>query len=179
MTQAARVYGESMYALALEEELTGEILEEMKVIRTLFQENPDYVHLLSGPSIPGNERIDLIEAAFGNQAERYLVNFLKLLCERNLLREFGGCCDEYARRYNRDNGIAEATATSAVPMTEAQAEALKQKLEKLSGKKISLSLKTDPSLLGGVRVELEGKELDGTVKGRLDGLSRKLDSLTL
>lgn len=121
--------------------------------------------------IPGNERIDLIEACFGNQAERYLVNFLKLLCERNLLREFGGCCDEYARRYNRDNGIAEATATSAVPMTEAQAEALKQKLEKLSGKKISLSLKTDPSLLGGVRVELEGKELDGTVKGRLDGLS--------
>ena len=42
-----------------------------------------------------------------------------------------------------------------------------------------MSLKTDPSLLGGVRVELEGKELDGTVKGRLDGLSRKLDSLTL
>ena len=96
-----------MYALALEEGLTGEILKEMKVIRTLFQENPDYVHLLSEPSIPGNERIDLIEAAFGNQAERYLVNFLKLLCERNLLREFGGCCDEYARRYNRDNGIAD------------------------------------------------------------------------
>ena len=64
-----------------EEGLTGEILEEMKVIRTLFQENPDYVHLLSEPSIPGNERIDLIEAAFGNQAERYLVNFIKLLCE--------------------------------------------------------------------------------------------------
>ena len=58
-------------------------------------------------------------------------------------------------------------------MTEAQTEALKQKLEKLSGKKISLSLKTNPSLLGG-GVELEGKELDGTVKGRLDGLSRKL-----
>lgn len=168
-----------MYALALEEGLTGEILEEMKVIRALLRENPDYVHLLSEPSIPGKERTDLIEAAFGNQAERYLVNFLKLLCERNLLREFGGCCDEYTRRYNCDNGIAEATAASAVPMTEAQAEALKQKLEKLSGKKISLRLKTDPSLLGGVRVELEGKELDGTVKGRLDGLSRKLDSLTL
>ena len=41
MTQAARIYGESMYALALEEGLTGEILEEMKVIRTLFPENPD------------------------------------------------------------------------------------------------------------------------------------------
>ena len=179
MTQAARVYGESMYELALSEGLSGEILEEMKVIRRLFQDNPDYVHLLSEPSIPGNERIDLIEIAFGKQAERYLVNFIKLLCEKNLLREFGGCCDEYLRRYNQDNGIAEATATSAVPLTEAQAEARFLMLEKLSGKKISLSLKTNPSLLGGVRVELEGKELDGTVKGRLDGLSRKLDSLTL
>lgn len=179
MTQAAKVYGESMYELALSEGLSGEILEEMKVIRTLFQENPDYIHLLSEPSIPGKERTDLIETAFGNQAERYLVNFLKLLCERNLLREFGGCCEEYLRRYNRDNGIAEAIVTSAVPLTDVQAEALKQKLENLSGKKISLTRKTDPSLLGGVRVELEGKELDGTVKGRLNGLSRKLDSLTL
>ena len=42
MTQAARVYGESMYELALSEGLSGEILEEMKVIRRLFQENPDY-----------------------------------------------------------------------------------------------------------------------------------------
>ena len=179
MTETARVYGGSLYELAAEEHLEEEILSEMKEIRALFRENPEYPRLLSEPSIPRKERIGLIDAAFGSQAEPYLVNFIKLLCEKNLLREFGGCCDEYARRYNRDNGIAEATATSAVPMTEAQAEALKQKLEKLSGKKISLSLKTDPSLLGGVRVELEGKELDGTVKGRLDGLSRKLDSLTL
>ena len=68
MTQAARVYGESMYELALSEGLSSEILKEMKVIRRLFQENPDYVHLLSEPSIPGNERIDLIETAFGKQA---------------------------------------------------------------------------------------------------------------
>ena len=66
-----------MYELALSEGLSGEILKEMKVIRRLFQENPDYVHLLSEPSIPGNERIDLIETAFGKQAERYLVNFIK------------------------------------------------------------------------------------------------------
>ena len=76
MTQAARVYGESMYELALSEGLSGEILEEMKVIRRLFQENPDYVHLLSEPSIPGIERIDIIEISFGKQADRYLVIFI-------------------------------------------------------------------------------------------------------
>ena len=163
-----------MYALALEEGLTGEILEEMKVIRTLFQENPDYVHLLSEPSIPGNERIDLIEAAFGNQAERYLVNFIKLLCEKNLLREFGGCQEAFQRRYFAAHNIAEAVVTSAASLSKEQEELLKKKLETMSGKTVVMELKTDPSVLAGVRVELDGKLFDGTVKGRLAELSRRI-----
>ena len=74
-----------------EEHLEEEILSEMKEIRALFRENPKYPRLLSEPSIPRKERIGLIDAAFGSQAEPYLVNFIKLLCEKNLLREFGGC----------------------------------------------------------------------------------------
>ena len=53
----------------------------------------------------------LIEEAFGGQAERYLVNFLKLLCERKILREFAGCCEEFIRRYNSAHGIAAVSYT--------------------------------------------------------------------
>ena len=86
MTETARVYGGSLYELAQEEHLEEEILSEMKEIRTLFRENPEYPRLLSEPSIPRKERIGLIDAAFGSQAEPYLVNFIKLLCEKNLRR---------------------------------------------------------------------------------------------
>lgn len=82
MTETARVYGGSLYELAAEEHLEEEILSEMKEIRALFRENPEYPRLLSEPSIPRKERIGLIDAAFGSQAEPYLVNFIKLLCEK-------------------------------------------------------------------------------------------------
>ena len=82
MTETARVYGGSLYELAQEEHLEEEILSEMKEIRALFRENPEYPRLLSEPSIPRKERIGLIDAAFGSQAEPYLVNFIKLLCEK-------------------------------------------------------------------------------------------------
>ena len=72
----------------------------MSQIRQLFRENPDYIRLLSEPSIPNKERIGLIDKAFGDKAEKYLISFLKLLCERNILAEFSGCCDEFTRRYN-------------------------------------------------------------------------------
>lgn len=177
MTQTARLYGGSMYELAVEEQLTDTVMEQMNEIRQLFRENPDYVKLLGEPSIPKKERTEMIESAFGAQAERYLVNFLKLLCERNILMEYAGCCDEFTRRYNADHNIAEAVVTSAVTLSGEQMAALKAKLEKISGKTVSLIQKKDPAVLAGLRVELEGKQLDGTVQGRLSGISRKLNEL--
>ena len=177
MTQTARLYGGSMYELAAEEQLTDTVMEQMNEIRQLFRDNPDYVKLLGEPSIPKKERTDMIEAAFGAQAERYLVNFLKLLCERNILMEYAGCCEEFTRRYNADHNIAEAVVTSAVTLSGEQMAALKAKLEKISGKTVSLIQKKDPTVLAGLRVDLEGKQLDGTVQGRLSGISRKLNEL--
>lgn len=177
MTQTARVYGGSLYELAVEEQLVESIGSQMEEIRQIFWENPDYMKLLSEPSVPWKERTLLVDQAFGEQAEKYLVNFIKILCERNILREYGGCCEEFRRRYNADHGIAEAVVTGAVPLNDTQMEALKQKLENISGRKISLSQKTDPSVVAGIRVELEGKLLDGTVQGRLSALSRKLDEI--
>ena len=169
-------------------------MEQMIAVRQIFRENPGYLKLLGEPAIPEDERLKMIEEAFGGQAERYLVNFLKLLCERKILREFAGCCEEFIRRYNSAHGIAEAVVTSAVKLSDTQMEALKAKLEKLSGesglhvqhiKQLTgffldyLVQKTDASVLGGLRVELEGVQLDGTVQSRISGISKKLNELVV
>lgn len=177
MTQTSRLYGGSLYDLAAEEQLTDIYLEEMQAIRGIFRENPEYLQLLSEPSLAKEERLGLIDAAFSNQAQPYLVNFLKLLCEKGLLREFAGCTEEFTRRNNQEHGIAEALVTSAVELSKEQTEALKARLEKISGKQISLTCRVDPSVVAGLRVELEGKQLDGTVQGRISELSAKIKSV--
>ena len=53
----------------------------------------------------------------------------------------------------------------------------REKLEKISGKQIHLIQKTDRSVLGGLRVELEGRQLDGTVQSRISGISKKLNEI--
>lgn len=177
MTQTAKIYGSGLYDLAMEDGLVDVLMQQLQEVRTLFRECPDYVKLLSEPSIPKAERVNLIDTAFGAQAERYLINFMKLLCEHNIMGEFSGCCDEYTRRYNVDHNITEATVYSAIALTDAQADSLKKKLEAMSGKTIMLTQKRDASVVAGLRVEIDGKQLDGTIKGRLDGLSKKLDEM--
>ena len=61
----------------------------------------------------------------------------------------------------------------------ARLEALRQKLETITGKKIDLATKIDPSVLGGIRLDIEGTELDGTVQNRLATLRRNIAAATL
>ena len=158
MTETARMYGGSLYDLAAEEGLETRILGELDEAVALFKASPEYLHLLSTPSIPKKERCGLLDEA---------------------LRELPGCARAYRVRYNQAHGILEAAATTAVAMTEQQVKSLHEKLEKLTGKTIDLKTKVDPAVLGGIRLDIEGTELDGTVQNRLAALRRDIASVTL
>ena len=179
MTERSRVYGSSLYDLAAEEKLTEPIREQMLAIKQILRDNPDYIRLLSEPSIKKAERLGLIDKAFGGSCEKYLVSFLKLLCEKELLGEYEGCCEIFTKRYNEDNNISEAVVTSAVALSSAQLKALQEKLTAMSGKRITVTAKIDPKVLAGIKVELDGKQLDGTVSGRLQGIKRRLDEVVM
>ena len=165
MTETAKMYGGSLYDLAAEEGLETRILGELDEVQSLLKQNPDYLRLLSTPSIPKKERCGLLDEALRGQVHLYVLNFLKILCEKGSLRELSGCARAYRIRYNQAHGILEATAISAVPLTEQQRTALHAKL--------------DAKVLGGIRLDIEGTELDGTVQNRLASLRRDIAAVTL
>ena len=179
MTEIARMYGGSLYDLAAEEGLETRILEELDAVADILKQDPEYLHLLSIPSIPKKERCALLDEAFRGKVHLYVLNFVKILCEKGTLRELPGCARAYRVRYNEAHGILEATAITAIAMTAAQTEQLRQKLETITGKKIDLATKIDPSVLGGIRLDIEGTELDGTVQNRLASLRRDIAAVTL
>ena len=158
MTETAKMYGGSLYDLAAEEGLETRILGELDEVQQLLKQNPDYLRLLSTPSIPKKERCGLLDEALRGQVHLYVLNFLKILCEKGTLRELSGCARAYRIRYNQAHGILEATAISAVPLTEQQLSALHTKLESLTGKTIDLKTKVDAKVLGGIRLDIEGTE---------------------
>ncbi|MBQ7616178.1 MAG: F0F1 ATP synthase subunit delta [Butyrivibrio sp.] len=179
MYKAGDLYGQSLYDLAAEENLTDDILGEMEQVKGIFKENPDYVTLLSEPSVPKKERLQLVDEALGESLTPYHLNFIKILIEKGLLREYSACYKRFRKTYNEDHKIADALVTTAVTLNDDQLATLKEKLEKISGKKVLLQQKTDPDVLGGVRVDLEGQLFDGTVKGRLSELRRKVDDIVI
>lgn len=179
MTQTAQTYGEALYELARDEQTDGEILEQLLAVSQLFRENPQYVELLSLPSVPKWERCDILDACFHGQIHPYLLNFLKILVENGTVRQLPGCEEAYRRHYYEAHGILEVTAVTAVPLSDALQQKLQAKLEAHTGKTVRLCTQVEPGVLGGIRLEMAGKRLDGTVRSRLDELQACLRETVL
>ena len=174
MTDLCREYGDGLYALCAEEQLTAQALEELQTLKGCFRESPDFIRLLSNMSLPKEERLRILDETLRGQIHPYLLNFLKLLCERGLLQSFPGCEEAFREDYNRDHGVLEAQVTTRLPLTASQRAALTEKLERMTGKKIRLMEKQDASVLGGVLLEMAGQRYDNTLRQRLSALGQAL-----
>ena len=179
MTEVGNVYGESLYELAKDESLTGLIGEQLAVLQTVFQQEPDFIRLLSSPNLTKAERCQILDDSFRGKVHPYLLNFMKILTEKGYMRYFSDCCDSFAALYNQDHGILPVTAVTAVALTSAQAEKLTKKLADITGKHIELVNRIDPSCLGGVRLDYDGQRLDDTVSHRLDTIRDMLKNTVL
>ncbi len=179
MTDAASHYGQALYELARDEGLSQQILSELKVLDQSFQAEPGFVTLLSTTSIPKPERCQILDDSFRDKVHPYVLNFLKILTERGYMRHFTGCCQTFQRCYNADNGIMIVTAVTALPLSDALRKKLTDKLSTVTGKTIDLQCEVDSECLGGVRLDWDGKQVDGTVRRRLEDIRGVLKNTVL
>lgn len=179
MTQIASNYAQALYSLAKDEGMGAQILEEMAVLQLAFAEEPDFLRLLSAPNISKEERCKILDDSFRGRINPYLLNFMKILTEKGYARHFADCYKAYREYYNDDNGIMSVTAVSAVTLSQEQKDKLSQKLSRITGKKIELMNRVDPEVLGGIRLDYDGKRVDGTVKNRLDSVRNLLKNTVI
>ncbi|MBQ7596595.1 MAG: F0F1 ATP synthase subunit delta, partial [Clostridia bacterium] len=179
MTDVRKEYSNALFRLAQEEELCGVILDDIKFLKSVFNDNPGYYNLLSAPNIKRDERISLIDEAFSQNINIYTLNFLKIMVEQGYFYNVKECFDEYIELYNKANNIEVITAVTPVPLSAAQKEKLKDTLANKLSKNIELIEKTDPSLIGGIRLEMKSRLIDSSINSRLDGIRAALNSTVL
>ena len=179
MTQIGNVYGEALYTLARDERLDDMILEQLRVLNQSFGQEPEFLKLLAAPNLTKEERCGIIDQCFRGKVHTYVCSFLKLLTEKGYIRRFPDCVEVYRQMYNEEHGILCVTAVTAVALTKAQEAKLCAKLTGLTGKTIDLTNRVDPSCMGGVRLDYDGKRLDDTVSHRLDAIRAMLKNTVL
>ena len=179
MTEVGTNYGGALYELAAAEELSEEILDQLQALSKSFAEEPAFVKLLCAHSLSKTERCRILDDSFAGKVHPYVLNFLKILTEKGYMRQFPDCCKAYLVRYHKDNNILPVTAVTAVALSQEQAARLKEKLEKLTENTVELTNRMDPNVLGGVRLDFDGKSIDDTLAHRLESVRNLLNNTIL
>ena len=179
MTEIATTYGQAMYDLAREEGLAKELLGQLTALDGSLRAEPGFIQLLSTPNIPKEERVRILDDSFRGKLHPYVLNFLKLLTEKGYARQFFQCVKAYRTHYNDDHGILPVTAYTAVELSDELRRKLTAKLSTVTGKTIELDCRIDPETLGGVRLDFDGKQVDGTVRRRLEDIRGLLKNTVL
>ena len=174
----AKEYGKALFLITEEDGVSDKILSDINLTEGVLKANPDYVKLLNSPALSKDERVELVGKAFSGIDER-LSNLLKLLTERRIMHIFDKAAKTYKTLYDESRGIVRVEAVTAVPLSDKQAKAIKDKLTYSLRKTIVLSNTVDASILGGVKLRYSGVQLDGSVKTRLDKFEAALKNTVI
>lgn len=130
---------------------------------------------LDSPQVRTEEKKELLQNVFGGRIEPLLLNFIYLLIDKNRIENFRDIGEEFARLVEQEQGVMRARVTTAVALPADLEDKLRGKLATLTGKTMILEKRVDPAVIGGVKVVMEDKILDGTVRTNLDLLRRTLE----
>ena len=173
MSVADRVYARALFDAALEEDRLGPVREQLAQLVEAEREVPELRELLRNPQLDPQARKAALEELLSG-GDELLRNFLLVLVDKGRTGQLEEISREFERLVARHEGIVHAELTTAVELSDEEARDLLGQIEQASGRKVEATRSVDPSLIGGIVLQVGSLRLDASVRGRLERLRREL-----
>jgi F-type H+-transporting ATPase subunit delta len=149
--------------------------EQARLILSLYDTQEDLKTLLTSHEVDSTVKKNIIKSIFKDNTRNELVNFLLLLVDKGRVSHLPGIIKEFEKMANDRSNVLTMKIISASPLEDKQINRIKEKYRNIyNAVSVSADIKVDSSLLGGVKVVVDDKVFDGTVKGRLEELRKMI-----
>lgn len=176
MTTTNREYAEALFELAIEAGQADQTTAGLETVISAVMQAPEFGQLLASPAIGKDKRIQALDEAFGGKVPQVLMGVLRMMVSRGHISGLEDMAREYDVLVRQYRGESVARVTSAVPLKEAEAVAIRREMENRVGHRVTLQCSVDPALIGGVRVEVDGKVIDGSIRNKLEQIKEVMNS---
>jgi F-type H+-transporting ATPase subunit delta len=149
------------------------VREQLAQVVAAESEVPQLRELLRNPQLDPRVRSATVEELLAGSDE-LLRNFLLLLVDKGRAGQLEEIAREFERMVAEHEGIVHAELTTAIELSDEEARDLLGRIEQSTGRKVEATRKVDPSLIGGIVLQVGSHRLDASVRGRLDRLRREL-----
>jgi F-type H+-transporting ATPase subunit delta len=171
----AERYASSLFDLALEENVVADVATALDNFEGLVNGSEDLMRLVKSPVFTASEQLGAVSAILEKAGITGLAaNFIKVTASNRRLFAVPGMIKSFREIYARHRGEASAEVTSAHALSAAQETELKAALKGVTGKDVTINVTVDPSILGGLIVQVGSRQIDSSLRTKLSTLKLSL-----
>lgn len=175
-----KTYSSAFFELSLEAGKLDEYTEEIRMVKTVLEDEPQFATLLNHPQISQEAKMDMLTECFEKRLSPEVFGFLRVVLQARRQENFIEIFDAFLDRVRKYKHIGRAWVTSAVELTDAQKKAVEKRLLEITNNVVyEMEFRVDESLLGGMKIRIDDIVVDGSVKYKLQSMMRKLEEIQL
>ena len=173
MEEIAEVYARALFDVAMEQDALDEIHDELVQFVEELDKNRDLQVFFFSPYFSSQEKKDGIGKMISGANENF-VRFLELLAERHRMPAVFRIRRDFDDLYAEERKLLPVTITSAIELDKGLVKDIRKKIEEQTDRKVDLTTKVDPDVLGGLVLRVGNKVMDGSIRFRLERLRKQV-----
>jgi ATP synthase F1 delta subunit len=173
MEEIARVYARSLFEVAREHSKLDELREQLGQFADALNEHHELQVFFFSPYFSTKEKQDALGRVLVDADER-LSNFLNLLIENHRMPVIFRVRRDFERLWEEENQMLPVEITSAIGLPEATTRSLGDRIGERTGRKVALTARVEPDILGGIVVRVGNSILDASIRNRLEQLRKQV-----
>ena len=172
---AAR-YAKPILELAEEKKVLDHVKSDMDSFASICKENRDFSLMLKSPIIPHKKKAEILKEAFGGKYNELTIQAFDLMTRKNREDVLESVANEFISLYNKKKGISHVSVTTTFPLDGGMKKSFEKLAEDITGHNPVIEEKVDEDILGGFIMKFEDKQIDDSVRGRLNELKLKFSN---
>ena len=173
MEEIAQVYARSLFEVAKEHGVLDQAKEQLDQFADALAENRDLAVFFFSPYFSTDEKKSGLGRLIDG-AEPLFMNFLEALVERHRMPAIFRIRTEFDHLWEHENKLLPVEVTSAVELDQATVNSIGERIGEQTGRKVELSSRIDPDILGGVVLRVGNFILDASIRNRLNQLRKQV-----
>ena len=163
-------YAKSLIGLAEEKKMVSEVYNDMVFFKQTADENRGLMLALRSPVVRHDKKMGLLEGIFKSRVSEVTYTIFEIITKKNREAVIYSIANEYIKLYDIREGIQKATVTTAITLSDDLRQQFIKLVTDATGLKVELEEKINPDLIGGYIIKVNDKQIDASVKNRLNNL---------
>jgi len=172
MNNIALRYAESLFELGMEENKIEQYSNDLTTIKNSL--DAEIVDFFKHPLITFDDKMKIIDQSFKDNVNPYVLNFLKLLVQKHRFNEILAIINAFKQLHDEHLGIQRGFLYTAKAISVSDITSIEEVMSKKEKTKVKLQMIVDTSLIGGIKVVINGHVVDGSIQNRLSNMKKDL-----